>query len=315
MRLLIGLAAALLALAVLTGWRAARNEARAVETHPPLGRLLTVGGRQVHAWVEGDGPDLVLIHGSSGNLRDFTFRLARQLSTRYRVIAFDRPGLGYSDPVAPDGSSLAAQAETLAAAARQLGAERPIVLGHSLGGAVALAWAVHHPDRLSALVTVSGVSHPWPGGLGAYYTVLSSWPGRYLLIPAMSAFVSDARIAAEIDAVFAPAAPPEGYIAHFGPRLTLRRTAMRANALQRRGLPGWVAELVPHYTGISVPTEILHAEDDPTVGHDIHSVALARAVPDARLTSLPGTSHMLPHTAPEAVIAAIDRAATRAGLR
>ena len=87
---------------------------------------------------------------------------------------------------------------------------------------------------------------------------------------------------------------------------------MRCNA---GGLPGWVAELVPHYPEIDVPTEILHAEDDPTVGHDIHSVALANAIPGAHLTSLPGASHMLPHTAPEAVIAAIDRAAARAGLR
>ena len=82
------------------------------------------------------------------------------------------------------------------------------MLGHSLGGAVALAWAVHHPDRIAALVTVSGVSHPWPGGLGAYYTVLSSWPGRHIVIPLMTAFVSDARIAAEIDAVFAPPRRP-----------------------------------------------------------------------------------------------------------
>ena len=315
MRILIGLAVVLLALAGLTGWRAARNEARAEDTHPPLGHLLSIGGQQVHASVQGTGPDLVLIHGSSGNLRDFTFRLAGQLCTRYRVIAFDRPGLGYSDAVAAGVGSLEAQADTLMMAAAQLGADRPIVLGHSLGGGAALAWAVYHPDRLSALVTVSGVSHPWPGGLGAYYTVLSSWPGRHVVIPLMTAFVSEDRIAAEIDAVFAPAPPPEGYIDHFGPRLSLRRDAMRANALQRRGLYDWVAALVPRYPAIEVPTEILHAADDPTVGHDIHSVALAEAVPGARLTTLPGASHMLHHTDPEAVIAAIDRAATRAGLR
>ena len=129
-------------------------------------------GQRVHALVQGEGPDLVLIHGSSGNLRDFTYDMVGPLSERYRVIAFDRPGLGYSDPISPEGASLSEQAAVLVAAARQLGAERPIVLGQSLGGAVALAWAVEHPDSLSALVTVSGVAYPWDTGLGLYYTCL-----------------------------------------------------------------------------------------------------------------------------------------------
>ena len=45
----------------------------------------------------GEGPDVVLIHGAFGSLRDFTFDLSDRLSERYRVIAFDRPGLGYTD--------------------------------------------------------------------------------------------------------------------------------------------------------------------------------------------------------------------------
>jgi len=315
MRILLFLALALIAFAAFTHWRASRNEARAEATHPPVGRFLTLDGHRVHAWVRGQGPDLVLIHGSSGNLRDFTFALAGQLADRYRVIVFDRPGLGYSDPVSPGGSSLAEQAAVLAGAAAQLGAERPVVLGHSFGAAVALAWAVHHPDRLSALVTLSGASHPWSSGVGAYYTALSSWPGRHGLIPLMTAYVSDARIDRQIDQVFAPAAPPEGFSDHIGPRLTLRREALRHNALQRRGLITWLQELAPQYGGIDLPVEILHAEHDPIVSHDIHSAALAEAVPGARLTTLAGGSHMPHHTDPAAVIDTIDRAATRAGLR
>lgn len=303
------------AAAGLTHWRATVQEARAEDTHPPIGRLLEVNGAQVHAHVEGTGPDLVLIHGSSGNLRDFTFRLLPLLSDRYRVILMDRPGLGYSDRIDGRGASLRQQAAVLAGAARQLGAEQPIVMGQSLGGAVALAWAVQHPQQIAALVTVSGVSHPWTTGLGAYYTVLSSWPGRHIVIPALTAFLPDRVIHDQIAAIFAPDPVPEGYADHFGPRLTLRRASMRANALQRRHLLDWITELVPHYPRIDVPTEILHAAGDRTVGCAIHSEPLARAIPGAQLTALEGASHMPHHTHPEAVAAAIDRAAARAGLR
>ncbi len=84
---------------------------------------------------------MILIHGASGNTRDFTFDLAKRLDDRYRVIAFDRPGLGWSDSAGDAGVSPLVQADILRAAADQLGVRNPIVVGHSYGGAVAMAWA------------------------------------------------------------------------------------------------------------------------------------------------------------------------------
>jgi pimeloyl-ACP methyl ester carboxylesterase len=114
------------------------------------GDFLTIDGHRVHYVVMGEGPDVVLVHGASGNTRDFTHALAGRLAERYRVIVMDRPGLGYTDRIDPQGASLAAQAGLLADAAAELGAERPIVFGHSYGGAVALAWALQRPDRSRA---------------------------------------------------------------------------------------------------------------------------------------------------------------------
>lgn len=302
------------ALAGLTHWRAGVREARAEASHPPLGQLLDVDGVQVHAHAMGSGPDLVLIHGSSGNLRDFSYGIYALLADRYRVISFDRPGLGYSDPITPHGASLDQQAAVLAAAARMLGATRPIVMGQSLGGAVALSWALNHPDQIAALVPVSAVSHPWTTGLGTYYSVLSSWPGRHLLIPALTAFTPDRVIDDQIAAIFAPEAPPPGYARHFGPRLTLRRASMRANALQRRHLLRWITAQEPRYGEIEVPTEILHATGDSAVGYHIHAEPLSRAIPGANLTAINSASHMPHHTHPDQVAAAIDRASARAGL-
>ena len=314
MRWLILAAVLMLVSAWLVQWRARVAEAEAERSYPPEGQFLDVQGTRVHVLVKGTGPDLVLIHGASGNLRDFTFRMVDLLADRYRVIVFDRPGLGYTDRLGPEGSSIARQAALLQAAAAQLGAERPIVLGQSYGGAVALAWATGHPDTLCALVTVAAVSHPWPTGLPQFYKVTSHPLGQAVAVPLLTAFVPESYVQKAIEGVFAPQAEPPGYAAHIGAPLTLRRQSLRANADQRASLKKEVRDLVPHYPQIAVPTEILHGDADDTVNLTIHSVALAQAIPDAKLTVLEGTGHMPQHTDTDAVLSAIDRAATRAGL-
>lgn len=314
MKLVFGLAI-LLTIAALGVWAKARiNEARAEAAFPPEGHLLQVNGHQVHAVVTGEGPDLVLIHGSSGSTRDMTFQLAPALADRYRVFVFDRPGLGYSDPVSETGATLSEQAALLSAAARQLGAEQPIVVGHSYGGAVALTWAVNHPDQISGLVALSAASHPWDTGLSTYYKVLSHPILGRILIPLITAFVGEARVEKELEAVFAPDPVPDGYMAHFGPEMTLRRSSMRANALQRRNLLDEIEALAPRYPEIAVPTEILHGNLDTAVGLRIHSIPLSEAIPGSQLDILDDHGHMIQHAAPQAVIDAIDRTARRAGL-
>ena len=314
MKLLLGVLLALAALTGVTIWKAARHERQAEATWPPEGDVLMIDGHRVHYVVIGEGPDLVLVHGASGNTRDFTHALAGRLAARYRVMVMDRPGLGYTDRIDPQGASLAAQAGLLADAATRLGAERPIVFGHSYGGAVALAWALHRPDNVSALVLSAAASNPWDTGLGTYYTVLSHPLGQRFLIPLLTAWVPDRVVDEQIDAVFVPQSAPPGYHAHIGAGLTLRRVSMRANALHRRNLLREIRAQAPRYGEIDLPVEILHGDADLTVPLHVHSEPLSRQVPGASLSVLPGVGHMLHHADPGAVEAAIDRAASRAGL-
>lgn len=311
LKLLVGLV--LLAL----GWGAViylalRSEGEAQANFPPQGQMVRVGGQEVHAQVMGEGPDLVLLHGSGGNLRDFTHDLAPRLAARYRVIAIDRPGHGHT-PAPPD-TSLRAQAALMAAVAQELGAPKPIVLGHSYGGAVALAWAAHMPQHLSGLIALSAPSHPWEGAVPALYRATGHPVLSHVVNPVLTAFVPEARVKRAIACVFAPDAVPKGYMEHFGAALTLRRDALRANARQRRNLLAEIHALVSIYDRITAPTEIVHGTRDTTVGLTIHARPLARAIPGARLTPLDGMGHMPHHADPEAVIAAIDRVAKRAGL-
>ncbi|MBC2835473.1 alpha/beta fold hydrolase [Paragemmobacter straminiformis] len=296
-----------------TLYRAGNREARALVAHPPQGQFVDVDGTRVHVLVKGSGPDLVLIHGASGSLRDFSFDLIDRLSPDYRVIAMDRPGLGYSDPL-PDGDpSLAAQVAVLKAAADSLGATRPILVGQSYGGTVALSWALDHPA--AALVTIGSPSLPWPGGLDPWYRLTETALGRALLIPLASAWVPQSYVEAAVTGVFAPQPVPAGYLAHLGTDLTLRRTALAANVQQINSLRPQIVAMEQRLPSLTLPIELVHGDADSIVPLSIHSAPLALRLPNAHLTVLPGVGHMPHHADPEAVLAAIDRAATRAGLR
>ncbi len=301
------------ALAGLTGWRAHARGARALRDYPPEGQLLAVDGLTIHAVVRGEGPDLVLIHGASGSSRDFTFSLVDRLAADYRVIAFDRPGLGHSSPLPDNDASLAGQVAVLKAAAYLLGARNPLLVGQSYGGTIAMTWALTHPA--AALVTLAAPALPWPGMLSPWYRATASGLGRALLVPLAAAWVPESYVEAQVAGVFAPDMPPPGYLAHLGADLTLRPAQLAANAAQINSLRPQIVELEPRWPGLTLPVEMVHGTADTVVPLDIHSRPLAPRLPQATLTVIEGAGHMPHHTHPETVLAAIRRAAARAGLR
>lgn len=307
-----GIGAALLAVGSVAGCASIRKS-RAEAAHPPVGKFLTVDGLQVHYDMQGAGPDIILLHGASGNLRDFTFGLRDLLTPHFRVTAFDRPGLGYSDALPDGGFSLADQVGILRGAADQLGIRRPVVLGQSFGGSVALEWGLQ--GGAAALVLLCAPSLPWPGGLDASYRVLSNPVGAAVVVPVASAFVTEAYVAKAIERIFAPERMPARYIAHIGADLTLRQTTLVANARQVNGLRPQLVAMEPRYAGLSIPVELLHGDADTIVPLAIHSAKLVTLLPDARLTVIPGGGHMPQHLHKTLVVEAALRAATRAGLR
>lgn len=309
----VGLAALALGGAFSIAARAAARESEAAGAFPALGRMVPVQDGFIHAEMQGAGRDLVMIHGASGNTRDFTFRLAGELARSYRVTAFDRPGLGWSTDLGDAGIDPAAQARALAAAARDLGIERPIVLGQSYGGAVALAWALEAADILppAALVLVSAAAMPWEGGLGLRYDFLSSRLGLATALPLATAFLPDSLVVREIEGIFAPEPVPDGYAAHIGAGLTLRRAVMRANLLQVAGLKPHLQRMALHYPGLTLPVEMVHGTADVIVPPHIHAEPLQRLLPDAALDLIEGAGHMPHHTQPDRVASAIARAARR----
>jgi pimeloyl-ACP methyl ester carboxylesterase len=79
---------------------------------------------------------------------------------KYRVIAFDRPGFGYSSRPRRTVWTPEAQADLIAAALKEIGVSKPMVLGHSWGALVAVALALYYPREVQALILASGYYYP-----------------------------------------------------------------------------------------------------------------------------------------------------------
>lgn len=295
----------------MTLWRASVRETEAEAAYPPDGIFVTVGGVKMHAVVAGQGRDLVLIHGASSSARDFTTGFMQRLTDRYRVITVDRPGFGWSDP-APGGTGIHEDARLIRGAAAALGAVQPIVLGHSYGGAVALAWAEDAPETMAALVLEAAPSHTWDTPLPTFYRLTSMPFLRRIIVPLVTAWVSESAVEAATAEVFAPNPVPEGYLSAFGAGMSLRRQTLYINATERATLLPQVRAMIPAYPRLTMPVEAVHGDADTIVGLRIHSEPLAREVASVNLTVLKGIGHVPHHAAPEAVVAAIDRAALRA---
>ncbi len=284
--------------------------------NPPSGRFVDVDGGRLHVEELGaaDAPPVLLLHGASGNLGDMRLALGERLAQRYRVILIDRPGHGWSDrPGGRDDASPARQAELIHQVLIKIGIGKVIVLGHSWSGALATAYTLAYPDAVSGLVLLAPVTHPWPGGIGwinnvVATPVIGALIAHTLILP-MGYFVLTPGVAF----VFAPDIPPPDYGARTGVAMLLRPREFIANAQDLAGLKDFVRAQSPRYGEIKVPTAIIAGDKDHVVYTDIHARAIARQLPQATLTVLPGVGHMVEYAATDLVVQAIDDVAAKGG--
>lgn len=112
-----------------------------------------VNGFNLHFQHLGQGPDLVMIHGITGNLAVWHLEIVPALMSTYRLTTYDLRGHGYSD-VPPTGYTTADHASDLRQLLDALGIERAHIMGHSFGADIALHFAILYPDRLDRLVLI-----------------------------------------------------------------------------------------------------------------------------------------------------------------
>lgn len=281
--------------------------ARAESRFPASGEFVEVDGRRLHFVDEGSGPAVVLLHGAYGGLDDWKATILPELARSHRVVALDRPGHGHSERGVGDVATPVAQGRIVRAFLREIGVERPVLVGFSWSGPLVLSMALDHPHEVRACVTVNGATHPWPDPLEPEYT-LPDVPvvGDVfveLLVAPVGALLSDGAV----EKAFAPQpVPPE--FARSPVALSLRPDAYRAEAEDIRALRRCTRELSQRYGEIEVPVVVLVGDGDLVAGPRIHSYPLADAAPRAELIALPDGGHQLPYSHPDEVLRAIERA-------
>ncbi len=285
-----------------------RQAARYAEkNHPPQGKFITVNGVRLHYTdTGGSGTALVLLHGNGMTNEDWRRSGVTERARFYRVIAFDRPGFGYSERPRGQPWTPEAQADLLHTALMQMGVTQPVIAGHSWGALVAAAYAIRYPDALRGLVLISGYYFPTfrrdaivfsPPAIPVLGDAL-----RYTISPLIGWFLAPSLI----EKLFAPVPVPERFANNFSLPMALRPWQLRAAAAESATMVPAAAAQQESYPSIKVPTAIVAGDSDQVADVDRQSIRLHKTIPQSRLWLLRKTGHMPHYSSPGAVVDAID---------
>lgn len=285
---------------------------RAEADCPPIGNFVEVDGVRLHYVDRGKGPAVVLLHGNGVMLQDFELSGVLEIAAeRHRVIAFDRPGFGYSDRPRSKAWTVAAQANLIAKALKQIGVGPAIVVGHSWGTLVALAMGLDHQEATAGLVLLSGYYY----GTARPDVLPSSIPAIPLLgdlIANTTAPLTGLLIGpAAVKASFAPAEISEKF-ASFPKAMALRPSQVRATAADTAMMiPGAIA-LSKRYGELDLPVIIMAGQGDLIAHVSKHGERLVGEVKGAELRIVPDQGHLFHYAVPEQVVSAIADASRAA---
>lgn len=289
--------------------------ARRVErTLPPTGRFIEIDGARIHYVERGTGAvTLLMVHGLGGNARHYTHSLVERLAHEFRVIVIDRPGSGYSTRAAGAEAGPIAQAETVAAFIRALGLDRPVLVGHSLGGAIALATAVAHPSQVRALALIAPLTMLPDTPPAVFQGLMVKSPlARTAISWTLATPLAMARRDVLLGAIFGPEAVPADFALAGGGMLGMRPSAFVAASTDVMAVPADMPPLAQRYHTLSMPIAVLCGTHDRILDPQLHGEALGALIPTMQLEWVEGAGHMLPLTVPDRVARFVASVAARA---
>jgi pimeloyl-ACP methyl ester carboxylesterase len=250
-----------------------------------------------------------LIHGLSGNWLNFSY-MADKLAKDFRVILVDRPGSGYSTCPADASATLTAQAASLATLFRELDLKHPLLVGHSLGGALSLAIALDHSDCAGGLALIAPVTI-WQDPPEVFKGLMIGSPLlRKIISWTIATPITIRQETKQLQAVFGPEAVVPDFPIRGGGLLGLRPSTFYGASsdivLVEEVLPSYVAR----YQSLKIPIAILYGRGDQILDYRKQGEAMKGKLPALELELMDG-GHMLLVTAPDRCVALVRRVADK----
>jgi pimeloyl-ACP methyl ester carboxylesterase len=265
-------------------------------------RILLLHGSRFHytEWGEPSAAPVILLHGVTGHARTWDEE-ARALAARYRILALDQRGHGDSDP-APDGDySTDALVGDVAALVETLALSPVRLVGLSLGGRVAIAFAARYPAAVERLVVVDIGPELAPAGVGRVGMLMASSPERFGSVDEAFAHArasnpryQEAALRHRVVHAVRPL-PDGGYAWKYDRAI---RDAVRTGRW-RDGVDLW-----PLWKSVTCPTLLVRGADSDVLSADVARRMLV-SQPRARLVEVAGAGHTVPGDRPAEFLAAL----------
>jgi len=267
----------------------------------PPSQFVTVDGVRVHYLQAGAGPTVVLIHGNAGSVDDFTYKAVRLLCSDYTVVAIDRPGHGQSDRLKRKPEQLESQAAWLHDTLAALGLKHPILVGHSWGASLALAFALHYQDDISSLILLAPAAF-------AEKEENWWWMSTFVKPPVIGdvslalgkLFFGKSMLKKELKDAFYPEPVPEDYLKSAN-ESWLDHKHLRSYLEDEWKLNDSLKTLSKRYSEIHVPVVIVTGDADKVCLPKENAYPLKAAIGKSQLVELKHAGHEIPQTEPESI--------------
>ncbi|MBX3577134.1 MAG: alpha/beta fold hydrolase [Rhizobiaceae bacterium] len=313
--LLLVLAVLIAALALAAGYgvfTTRRISANAQKLAPPRGKFVEIDGQRIHYVDQGEGRPILFIHGLGAQLNHFRHPLF-PLLPGFRLVALDRPGSGYSVRSRKAKATLTEQARLVSRFIETLSLGEPLVVGHSLGGAVSLTLALNHPDRVAGLALIAPLTaHREDIPREFQGLAIRSNLRRWLMAQTVSVPLSLKYAPQTLDFVFGPQAVTADYGTEGGGWAGLQPSHVYATGTDFVALETELPAIEKRYGELDIPVGILFGTADRVLEYDRHGLSMRDKVKGLDLELLDGIGHMPQFVEAEKTAAFIRRIASQA---
>jgi pimeloyl-ACP methyl ester carboxylesterase len=274
--------------------------------YPPRGDFVDVEKAKIHFLTRKKISDtknsknapVILIHGSSGSSADMELAFFDKFPDDIDLYAFDRPGIGWSKTkLSPlEMSNPMKQAEAIHMAVKKLKLDKPIIVGHSWGGAVAIAYAKQFGGEVSGIVSLAGVAYPWKGPHGWYDNLLTTPVINHIFTRLFLNKMGQLYVPLSINAIFEPEVARSDYREGAQAEIILRPSTIINNSFYSYNLRRHLKTMSKKYNDINTPFLIVAGNRDYIVHSKSQSERLHNEVAGSEYMLFKDTGHMPHHT-------------------